>query len=485
MEFLIPIFGVAAIIWVVAFVLRGSILAGCAAFLLATCCLGHEFFHFNVGVEMTLDRMLMLVLIVVAAIQHRLGLHDPKPFTKQEWLILAFLGLLAIHVVSQPEGFDRGKMSGAPYWHLIIGYTFPFALYFIGRNAKLTERNVLGVQNFLVIFGIYLGLTGIMEMAKQWWAVWPGYIADEKVGLHYGRARGPMVQSVSYGFYVVTCAAAALLAFRHWSYKPRIFLPIFAFCMIAAAGLTLTRSVWLGLGLAIVLLIWFCLRDPLRKYLLFGGVATLVLLAATNLESIIGFQREGSVEDTSSSAECRKHFAYVSWLMFQDKPIFGFGFGNFPEEKLPYLDRRDTDMNMELIRPLIHHNTYLDLLVELGLIGFVMYLSILVNWIRMAMKLNRQNRQPDWVRTQGLLTLITIGVYMIQMMFHEVTFTSIDNSLLYLMCGISSGLAIGREHGLRNDTGRDIGERRRNTDQRHASDFNTTQQPAPIMEVYL
>jgi len=134
--------------------------------------------------------------------------------------------------------------------------------------------------------------------------------------------------------------------------------------------------------------------------------------------------------------------------MFQDRPILGFGFGNFPEEKLAYLDLRKSDLNMDLIRPLIHHNTYLDLLVELGLVGFVLYMGVLIGWGRTAWRLIRQEQLPHWMRYQGILTLGALGSYMIQMLFHEVTFTSVDNSLMFLLAGISSGLAARPQVGL-------------------------------------
>ena len=60
----------------------------------------------------------------------------------------------------------------------------------------------------LACFGLYLAATGLLEAAHQWAFVFPRYIADPTVGLHYGRARGPMVQAVSYGL----CLGITMLA---------------------------------------------------------------------------------------------------------------------------------------------------------------------------------------------------------------------------------------------------------------------------------
>ena len=75
----------------------------------------------------------------------------------------------------------------------------PIALYWIARQSTLTERGIWWIQAALAGFGVYLAITGLAEISGQWWLVFPKYIADPKVGIHFGRARGPMVQAACYG----------------------------------------------------------------------------------------------------------------------------------------------------------------------------------------------------------------------------------------------------------------------------------------------
>ncbi len=460
MDFLLAIAALVAIVWLAGFTLSGQILWGCAAFLFATCCLGYDYLRFNIGMEFTLDRLWMIVLVAIAIVQRKLGHADPKPWTKLEWTLAGFIVLLGLHVLLQ-ENPTEPRLSGSPWWHLVVGYVFPACLYFIARQSVLSERRVEGFWVFLVVFGIYLGFTGVMEMTKQWWAVWPRYIADPLAGsgLHFGRARGPMIQSVSYGFYCSVCLCAACLCFLRWGWRGKLLAFPAACLLLAAAVLTHTRSVWMGTALVGALLVWYCLRDPLRKFLIGMAVVGGLCLVILKFDSLVGFQREGTVEDTKTSAECRTAFAVVSWQMFLDRPIFGFGFGNFPEAKFEYLDSlRDYDMVMELIRPLIHHNTYLDILTELGAVGLALYLGIMIGWGRRAWQLIHQSRYPTWSRNQGILTLACLGSYAIQMMFHEVTFTSIDNSLMYLLAGITAGLTNPSPPSTRHDVGRERDE---------------------------
>ena len=88
----------------------------------------------------------------------------------------------------------------------------------------------------------------------------------------------------------------------------------------------------------------------------------------------------------------RESFAYVSWQMFWDRPIWGCGFGHFYEEKLPYLSDRRTPLKLEEIRDYIHHNTYLSLLTETGVIGLGLFLAVLACWIRVGWQLTRDGK---------------------------------------------------------------------------------------------
>ncbi len=137
-------------------------------------------------------------------------------------------------------------MAGVPLWHLAVGYIFPALIYWIARQSVLSEHPVISVQAFLAIFGVYLALTGILETAGQWSMVYPRYIADPNVGLHYGRARGPMVQSVSYGLYLGICLVALLIWQLQFGRGGKLASILLAPILMIGVFLTLTRSVWMG-----------------------------------------------------------------------------------------------------------------------------------------------------------------------------------------------------------------------------------------------
>ena len=212
----------------------------------------------------------------------------------------------------------------------------------------------------------------------------------------------------------------------------------------------------MGTALALLLLAAIVLKDWIRKLVLFSAIGVALLAVAANVDSLTSFQREGTSEDTRSSAASRASFAYVSWRMFQDRPLLGFGFGQFPTAKLPYLDDRSTSLNLEGIRPYAHHNTYLSLLVELGLIGFLLFMTLLALWVHYGWRLAKGPRRPAWVKAHGMLVLCALATYSVQMLFHEVSLTSVDNSIIFLLAGMAVGLSYSGKESRRLDSGRSI-----------------------------
>jgi O-antigen ligase len=135
--------------------------------------------------------------------------------------------------------------------------------------------------------------------------------------------------------------------------------------------------------------------------------------------------------------------------MFEDRPIWGFGFGQFARAKLPYLTDQSTDLQLEQIRTYVHHNTFLAILTETGLIGLGFFLAVLGGWAKAGWQLVRAKQAPLWVQQHGMLLLAVLGIGVWQMVGHEITFTPLDQSLLYCLAGIGVGLRQSlRQHEL-------------------------------------
>ncbi len=172
-----------------------------------------------------------------------------------------------------------------------------------------------------------------------------------------------------------------------------------------------------------------------------GMLASALLIVAVAHDGLLTPPRESTPAETQQSTSMRAVFTYVSWLMIKDKPLCGFGFGHFPHEKLPYLNDRATDLQLNSIRGYIHHNSFLSIFVELGLVGFVAYVALLVSWGSSAYRLWSDPSTADWIRGQALIFLLLLAVFTEQMLFHEVSYSPMENGLLFAMAGVVSGMS--------------------------------------------
>jgi O-antigen ligase len=428
------------LVWGTVFLFRGSLLCGGLVFLVVGCCFGHRLINFDFGpFPLTLERVLLGGLIFAYLIQRRLGIADPKPPSRGDVAMFLFAGLLVVSTFTHSWRVDvPGK--GSPVWQLVAGYLMPIALYWIARQSRASKRSSLLVFGFLTVFGVYLAVTALAETAQQWWLVYPKYTRDPSVGIHFGRARGPLLQSQSFGLYLAVCLVGAWL-WRPWLGRfGQLVLILLYPVFLAAIFFTYTRCVWMGTALGGLIVLGLSLRGTWRPLVLGSALAAGLLGTIFAWDRIVELNREQGAAAARSSAECRLSFTYVSWKMFLDRPLLGCGFGQFSDAKRPYLADRATALHLEGIRYYPHHNTFLSLLTETGLIGLALFVAVLVDWTRGAWRMWRSSAAPDWVRSQGLAMLGVLGIYLCCAVFFDLSYSPNDHWIVFLLAGATAGL---------------------------------------------
>jgi O-antigen ligase len=113
------------------------------------------------------------------------------------------------------------------------------------------------------------------------------------------------------------------------------------------------------------------------------SVAALVFSASPG-----GWHRISQVE----SDQPRSELWLVAWRMSQDHPLIGVGLNNFSGEAGNYVRRPGTLRNVELIadRPLLAHNSFLEVQADTGLIGLVMYVGFSLSCLGAALAAARR-----------------------------------------------------------------------------------------------
>ena len=246
MEFLALIAAVVALIWIAIALTRGGLLVGCVIVLLAGCVFGAFLFSLPTKpIPLTTDRVLWLVLLLQFAVYRRWGLTEPRPLGRADKVLLALLAVLAFSTLIN----DWTAHNNQPVARLIFQWIMPAGLYFVAREARLSERGLRGLAIFFGLFAVYLSLTALAEIHEAWWAVYPQYIRTPEFDF-FGRGRGPLLNPAGNGF----CIAVGLAAwFLLWPQAKRGGkLATFVLTAICLVGIyaTLTRCAWMGAGAA-------------------------------------------------------------------------------------------------------------------------------------------------------------------------------------------------------------------------------------------
>jgi O-antigen ligase len=221
-----------------------------------------------------------------------------------------------------------------------------------------------------------------------------GLVADPSAGEpHEGRLAGAGINPNELGAVLVVAIVfgVALGLVRTW--HPLLRAAAFAGAAISTVGLFLTLSRGALFGLAVAVLVAPLALGPGRR------LAAVTVIAAAALCAVAWFGFVASESDrervTNPSAEGgsgRTDLWTVAWRMVEDHPVRGVGAGNFPVRSVDYLLRPGRTEHDAFIvdDPKEPHNIYLAVLAELGIIGFVLFATIVLPALAAAIEAARQ-----------------------------------------------------------------------------------------------
>jgi O-antigen ligase len=318
------------------------------------------------------DRLLMLAAI--AAIIARSPGARGLPRFRFEPVHALLLAMVAWALGSAIAADTLGKSE--TIFILIDRFTVPFLVFALAPLAFHEPRHRAGLLGALVVFGAYLGLTAIFEAIGPRALVFPRYILDPSYGYHSERARGPFVEATANGIGLYVSAVAAAVALASWSgRRGRIFAgAVLAACALGLL-LTLTRSVWLAT--AIATLVALAVVPGLRRFLLPAGIglAAMVLVALATVPGL-----SNSVQDRTDSKRPvweRENVNAAALNMVSHRPLLGFGLDTFNERNRDYFKLLDRTPQIAVLKIGVH-NVFLDLAVELGLLGAGLFVASLL-----------------------------------------------------------------------------------------------------------
>jgi putative inorganic carbon (HCO3(-)) transporter len=300
--------------------------------------------------------------LLVLGVSGRVVLLRQTPFvTRASLPMVGLLTLALASVAGQP--FDHET------WSLLASkFIVPFTLFHLAALVFTAEKRFRQFEIFALIVLVYLSFTAIAFLVGARSLVFPRFILDESLGFHADRARGPLLQAVANGVslnILGLLAAHSYLRGRVQGAKIWILLTSVPIAILA----TMTRAVWLSFAGSVVALMVVSGNRVFRRVciaaIVAGGLGLAVVMSFSEFAGSLNdrVQERGPID-------YREAVYAGGWEMFQQRPWWGWGFHQMPSE----LPRHVSGYQEKVLYP---HNTYLELLVEHGLVGLALYVWLM------------------------------------------------------------------------------------------------------------
>jgi putative inorganic carbon (HCO3(-)) transporter len=361
------------------------------------------------------DRLAFGALVFFVALRTMI-LREKIPFFAG--LSLPMIGLVILATLrALREPFDP------QVWSIIASkFIVPFCLFHIAVLVFREQKQRRHFEIFILFALAYLIFTAIAFLTGIHCLIFPRFILDESLGFHADRARGPFLQAVANG---VSLNLLAILASVLPEKRTRL-VSLLWFLMPLAVLATMTRAVWISFALSVVALGFRSKQHRIRT-------ACVVLIVGGLLGGLIAGLNDHSLKralwdrtEERGPVDARMAVYNAGWAMFQERPLAGWSAGSMYAE----LARR---MEGYHLRTFYVHNTYLALLVEFGLPGFLLYVVLFINLFRLA-----RRRLPQESRTVAALRKawpVMLCVYLFNAFFVDMAYQFVIG-LLFTSAGM-------------------------------------------------
>jgi O-antigen ligase len=344
---------------------------------------------------------LTLIIILVSAMLRISKREVPRPGVPE----IAMAGYIIVSI------FSILTQNNTPQATLILFYDqlfIPMCLYAIVRITSVGMR----LMKWLIPIAIYITVT---QVAIGWlsWArphVLPNAWMDYAGSRTTGSLNSPGVYTTTLVFSGLIVLHTAMNMRHGW--KRLALIGIFS-STFYAIFISYSRASWL-MGILVIIGLFFIYPR------LFTRISLIVLpvgliLGTTILGPHLTYAKERiSSEQSNQSALGRLPVLLAAYRMFEEKPVFGWGYNNFD-----LFDRQFQGRVGELVNPdqkdLTSHNIFMTLLAEQGIAGTVLFILPTI-WL-LGRSLRRYRFLPinGWMsrKTLWLLWLVILSYFVV------------------------------------------------------------------------
>lgn len=385
---------------------------------------------FELGITISPDRIIFGLVIMSFLIQLRQYKTESLGISKIEYCMILFAIICTVSFLI--HGADSSLEKNRFLTTLFNLIYFPFTTYFIARNIQYSREGVKIILKTLLLIGIYLAFTAVFERYKLNDLVWPKYILDPSVGDHFGRSRGPFVNSGVMGRYLTVTFISTTMILLYVKGAKKMLLISAMMLMIAGLYFASTRSPMLAFAAILVFMCFFS-TGKIKKTLLCIGII-LLMMAFLGLGNKISFFEDNLFTKRQSTIEYRYANYNVDIEMIKENFLFGIGYGKFESEwRKYYSEGQYESFNLDHG----NHNTFLGLFAETGIIGISLYIAIFFLILKLCLKTHfLLEKTLIFEKSLVVLGLSLMVLYFTVGQFADLRFHQLLQNTMFLFFGI-------------------------------------------------
>ena len=366
------------------------------------------------------------ILLILSAFGYSLFKRTRVLFVEPIVFYMISITVLAlISVLDVP--FDAQSWS-----QLANKFVVPFTMYYVAKIVFDNEQAVGHYFMFALLVTMYLVFISIMTVMNINILVIPQYILDPNLGPpeHVLRARGPFLSAVPNG------TAISILGFTvlYWLKKKKAH-PLFSSLMFILISIsifaTMTRAIWLSYVFLVC-----CLSLNNRLFRLNKAKLALVLISLVSFFFLVKYA--GLAKFASERLHDQENIVFrtnlyeAGFKIFSEKPLLGWGINRSPALLPKYLsDYKDN---------VLVHNSYLEILMELGIVGLIIYILIFLQCFKIGAQIYRSDNKNQTSLIDAdfvFLWRVFLVVYLINGMFVVMNYQFV-NAMIFTIAGIIS-----------------------------------------------
>jgi len=333
-------------------------------------------------------------------------------------------------------------------------FLIPFGLFALAFKTSLNREELHHFFWAVLILGIYSSLVAVLQQLSLNALIFPRWIVDPAINqwLETGRAGGVLMHAGWNGLFLNFSLFVLLYGRRLGILQmSQVVQALFSVLLAAGVFFCYSRGVWLGTILLLVIFFWTPARQVvgaranvgLRRVVLVS-VILVGLGAALMAPADRAAERTGNV----STIKYRLDLWRIGLNMVTAKPIIGHGYRGFEEQAADY---HVTGFGQVSERALIYgqpssHNTTLQIVVEFGLVGVMLYGMILL----LMYTETASNADRLWGGRGKWAIRVLILVYLIKIQFGVAT-DQTTNTTLFLLLGTVGGCVVGARKVMRSE----------------------------------